>query len=60
MDIIDFLKENKEIVLEIDRTGNIISFYLKDDFKLQKIYNTKNKAIKEYTKFRRYFLNIRC
>ena len=60
MDIIDFLKENKEIVLEIDRTGNIISFYLKDDFKLQKVYNTQNKAIKEYTKFRRYFLNIRC
>lgn len=60
MDIIDFLKENKEIVLEIDRTGNIISFYLKNDFKLQKVYNTQNKAIKEYTKFRRYFLNIRC
>ena len=40
-------------VLFCDRSGNIISIYCKDNFKIQFIYDSVEKATRNLTKFRK-------
>ena len=47
MDIIQFLKENKQDVICCDRTDNIVSVYLKDDVRIEFKYHSINKAIRK-------------
>lgn len=59
MSLYEFLKENKDEVICCDRTGNIISVYLRNDVKVQFQYNTISTASRELTKFRRELENKR-
>ena len=52
MTIYNYLKEHNNEVEFVDRTGNIISVYLKNDVKVQFQYNTINTASRKLTKFR--------
>ena len=53
MDLYAFLKENKEDVLFVDRTGNIIAVYCKGDKKILFQFPTINIAQTRYRQFRR-------
>lgn len=55
MTIYDYLKQNKKDVLFCDRTGNIISVYLKNDVKILFEFNTISTASRKLTQFRRDF-----
>ena len=57
MDLID--KMDKEDVICVDRTGNIITLYCKNDIKIVKMCRSKSQASKLLTKYRRKFENIR-
>lgn len=53
MDIIQFLKENKQDVICCDRIDNIVSVYLKDDVRIEFRFHTINKAIRKQTMLRK-------
>ena len=57
MDLID--KVDKEDVVCVDRTGNLIILYCKNDIKIVKRCSSKSQASKLLTKYRRKFENIR-
>ena len=60
MSLYEFLKENKESeVICVDRTGNIISVYCKDDVKVQFVFQTVHLAQTKYRKFRRELEGIK-
>ena len=60
MSLYEFLKENKESeVICVDRTGNIISVYCKDDVKVQFVFQTVNLAQTNYRKIRRELEGIK-
>lgn len=59
MSLYEILKENADEVLFVDRTGNLISVYCKDNVKVQFQYATIGQATFNYTKFRRELEGIK-
>ena len=57
--IYQYLKNNKNDVLFVDRTGTIVCVYLKNDVKILFPFNTINKARRNYTVFRRELEGIK-
>lgn len=57
--LLDTLEEYKDELIDIDRIGKIINFYFPNDVRVQKIYPTVERAIKEYTVFRKTLLDIK-
>ena len=53
MSIYNYLKQNKKEVMFVDRTGNIIAVYCKDNIKVLFEYNNINTASRKLTQFRR-------
>lgn len=53
MTLYDYLKRNSKDVLFVDRTGNIISVYCKNNIKILFEYNTISTASNKLTRFRR-------
>lgn len=53
MSIYEYLKENKEEVLFVDRTGTIVAVYLKDNVKALFDFGTINTASRKFREYRR-------
>ena len=59
MSVYDYLKANRKDVMFVDRSGNIISVYCKNNIKVQFHYNTISTASRKLTQFRRELENKR-
>ena len=59
MTIYSYLKEHKNEVEFVDRSGNLIAVYCKNDIKVIFQYNTIGTASRKLTKFRRELENKR-
>ncbi len=53
MGIYEYLKANKEDILFVDRTGNIVVAYLKGDVKVMFEFNSINTASRKFREYRR-------
>ena len=59
MSIYEYLKEHSNEVMFVDRTGNMLAVYCKNNIKVLFEFNTINTANKKLTKFRRELENKR-
>ncbi len=59
MNLYEFLKENKDDVTFVDRSGNIIAVYCKDDVKVLFHFASVPIAQSNYRKFRRELEDIK-
>ena len=55
----NYLRENNEDVLFVDRTGNIIAVYCKGNIKVLFEFSTQNIAKNKYREFRRELEGIK-
>jgi hypothetical protein len=53
MSIYDYLKQNKKEVLFVDRTGNLLAVYCKNDIKILFEFSNIHAASRKLTQFRR-------
>lgn len=59
MSIYDYLKNNKREVMFVERTGNLVAVYCKNNIKILFEYNTIGTASRKLTQFRRDLENKR-
>ena len=57
MNIIDKLEPSE--VWFVDRTGNLIIFYCKNNIRIEETCNSINQALRKLTKYRKKFENQR-